>query len=158
MGSTKSGKEGTKCPAVEAEKPAGSPKPPAGSSSSSSSSSSVSKQATARQRAAELIRLGDTSLSASPFSASGIGDNLSLLQVNNESSSSVTHVLEEEHASSNERKRKEMQDLQGGPISEKRREEWKALNRNAAQAKKNEKQEVEVTKAKPPRTSRFLLG
>ena len=43
---------------VEAGKSAGSPKPPAGSSSSSSSSF-VSKQATARQVAAELIRLGD---------------------------------------------------------------------------------------------------
>jgi hypothetical protein len=49
---------------VEAGKSAGSPKPPAGSSSSSSSSS-ASKQATARQVAAELIRLGDTSFCSS---------------------------------------------------------------------------------------------
>jgi hypothetical protein len=90
--------------AVEAGKPAGSPKPPAGSFSSSSSSS-VSKQATARQRAAELIRLGDTSLSASLLSASGAGDNLPLLQVNQESSSSATHASAGEHASSREGKK-----------------------------------------------------
>ena len=65
---------------VEAGKSAGSPKPPAGSSSSSS----FSKQATARQVAAELIRLGDTSLSVPLLSASGTGDNLLLLQVNQE--------------------------------------------------------------------------
>jgi hypothetical protein len=109
-------------PAVEAGKPAGSPKPPEGSSSSSPSSS-VSKQATARQRAAELIRLGDTSLSASLLSASGTEDNLLLLQVNQESSSSMMHASAKEHALSNERKRKELQDLQGGPITEKLREE-----------------------------------
>jgi hypothetical protein len=54
----------SRTPAVEAGKPAGGPKPPAGSSSPSSSSS-VSKQATARQVAAELIRLGDTSFCSS---------------------------------------------------------------------------------------------
>jgi hypothetical protein len=70
-------------PAVEAGKPAGSPKPPVGSSSSSSSSS-VSKQATARQVAAELIRLGDTSLSAPPLSTSGTVDNLLSSQVDRE--------------------------------------------------------------------------
>ncbi len=70
-------------PAVEAGKSAGSPKPPAGSSSSSSSSS-VSKQATARQVAAELIRLGDTSLSAPLLSTSGTVDNLLSSQVDRE--------------------------------------------------------------------------
>jgi hypothetical protein len=121
---------------VEAGKSAGSPKPLAGSSSSSSSSS-VSKQATARQVAAELIRIGNTSLSAPLLSASGTGDNSLLLQVNQESSSSMTHASAEEHASSNERKRKELQDLQGGPISERHREEeWKAMSLKAVQGKK----------------------
>ncbi len=66
--------------AVEAGKSAGSPKPPAGSSSSSS----VSKQATARQVAAELIRLGDTSLSAPLLNTSGTVDNLLSSQVDHE--------------------------------------------------------------------------
>ncbi len=140
-------------PAIEAGKSAGSPKPPAGSSSSSSSSS-VSKQATARQLAAELIRLGDTSLSAPPLSASGTGDNLLLLQVNQESSSSVTHVSAEERASSNERKHKELQDLQGGPITEKHRDEWKALNQKAAQGKKGKEPEDEASRTRPPRNLR----
>ena len=139
---------------VDAGKSAGSPKPPAGFSSSSSSSSSVSKQATARQRAAELIRLGDTSLSASPFSATRIGDNLLLLQVNQESSSSATHVSAEEHASSNERKRKELLDLQGGPISEKLRDEWKASNQKAALGKKDKEPEAGPSGARPPRNLR----
>jgi hypothetical protein len=148
-GRQRASKKALNVSAVEAGKPAGSPKPPA-RSSSSSSSSSVSKQATARQRAAELIRLGDTSLSASPFSVSGIGDNLPLLQVNKESSSSVLHASVEEHASSNERKRKELQDLQGAPINEKRRDEWKALNQKAAQGKKDN----EPLKPRPPRSLR----
>jgi hypothetical protein len=54
----------------EAGKPTGSPKAPAGSSSSISSVS-VSKQATARQVAAELIRHGDLSLSVPLLSSSG---------------------------------------------------------------------------------------
>ena len=153
-GRQRAAKKALGVPAEGAEKPAGSPKPPAGSSSSSSSSSSVSKQATARQRAAELIRLGDTSLSASPFSVSGTGDNLPLLQVNKESSSSAMQVSEEEHAASNERKRKELQDLQGGPITGKLREEWKAMNRNVAPTKKDEKQEAEVANTRPPRNLR----
>jgi hypothetical protein len=142
-----------RAPAVEAGKSAGSPKPPAGSSSSSSSSSG-SKQATARQLAAELIRLGDTSPSAPLLSASGTGDNLLLLQVNQESSSSVTHVSAEEHASSNERKHKELQDLQGGPITEKHRDEWKALNQKAAQGKKDKEPEEGPSKTRPPRNLR----
>jgi hypothetical protein len=68
-------------PADESGKSAGSPKTPAGSSSSSSLSS-ASKQETARQVAAELIRLGDTSLSAPLFSTSGAMDNLLPSQVN----------------------------------------------------------------------------
>jgi hypothetical protein len=40
-----------------------------------------------------------------------------------ESSSSVQHVSVEEHALSNERRRKELQDLQGGTITEEQREE-----------------------------------
>jgi hypothetical protein len=138
---------------VEAGKPAGSPKPPAGSSSSSSSSS-VSKQATARQVAAELIRLGDTSLSAPLLSASGTGDNLLLLQVNQQSSSSVAYASADEHALSNERKRKELQDLQGGPITERRREEWKAMNLKAAQGKKDKEPVEEPSVARPPRNLR----
>jgi hypothetical protein len=133
---------------VEAGKSAGSPKPPAGFPSSSSSSS-VSKQATARQHAAELIRLGDTSLSAPLLSASGSGDNLLLLQVNQESTSSA-----EEHASSNERKHKELQDLQGAPITEKHKGEWKALNQKAAQGKKGKEPEDEASRTRPPRNLR----
>jgi hypothetical protein len=138
---------------VEAGKSAGSPKPPAGSSSSSSSSS-VSKQATARQLAAELIRLGDTSLSAPLLSTSGTRDNLPLLQVNQESSSSVTHASAEEHALSNERKHKELQDLQGGPITEKQRDEWIALNQKAAQGKKDKEPEDKASKTRPSRNLR----
>jgi hypothetical protein len=138
---------------VEAGKSAGSPKPPAGSSSSSSSSS-VSKQVTARQVAAELIRLGDTSLSAPLLSASGTGDNLLLLQVNQESSSSVAHVSADEHALSNERKRKQLQDLQGGPITERHREKWKAMNLKEAQGKKDKEPEDEPLMARPPRNLR----
>jgi hypothetical protein len=122
-------------PAVVAGKPAGSRKPPAGSSSSSSSSS-VGKQATALQIAAELIRLEDTSLSAPLLSASETVDNLLLSQVNQESSSSVAHASADEHALSNERKRKELQDLQGGAITEEHREEWKAKNLKAVQTRK----------------------
>ncbi len=68
----------------EAGKPTGSLKAPA-RSSSSSSSSSVSKQATARQVAAELIRPGDLSLSAPLISASGTMDNLLPSQVGSDS-------------------------------------------------------------------------
>jgi hypothetical protein len=109
-------------PTVEAGKSAGSPKPPAGSSSFSPLSS-VDKQATARQVAAELIRQKD----------------LSLLQVTNdrgnerESSSSVQHGSAKEHALSNERKQKELQDLQDGVITEEQRKEWKARRLKAAQ-------------------------
>jgi hypothetical protein len=138
---------------VEAGKSAGSSKPPAGSSSSSSSSS-FSKQATARQVAAELIRLGDTSLSAPLLSASGTAYNLLLLQVNQESSSSVAHSSAEEHALSNERKRKELQDLQGGAITERSREEWKAMNLKAAQDMKAQDPDEEPPVAKPPRNIR----
>ncbi len=138
---------------MEAEKSAGSPKPPAGSTSSPSSSS-VSKQATARQVAAELIRLGDTSLSAPLLSASGTGDNLLLLQVNQESSSSVAHASADEHALNNERKRKELQDLQGGPITERRREEWEAMNLKGAQGKKGKEPDEEPSVARPPRNLR----
>jgi hypothetical protein len=114
----------------------------------------VSKQATARKVAAELIRLGDTSLSAPLLSASGTGDNLLLLQVNQESSSSVLHEYTDEHALSNERKRKELQDLQGEPITEKHRDEWKALNQKAAQGKKGKEPEDEPSMARPPRSLR----
>jgi hypothetical protein len=138
---------------VEAGKSAGGPKPPAGSSSSSSSSS-VSKQATARHVAAELIRLGDTSLSAPLLSASGTGDNLLLLQVNQESSSSVWQEFADEHALSNERKRKELQDLRGELITEKHRGEWKAMNQKAAQGKKDKEPEDEASRARPPRNLR----
>jgi hypothetical protein len=178
-------------PTVEAGKLAGSPKPPAGSSSSSSSSS-VSKQATARQVAAELIRLGDTSLSAPLLSASGTVDNLLPSQVDRdlskelehegihitafiedkrarlqkdreartealkimESSSSVAYVSAEEHALSNERKRKELQDLQGGAITEEQREEWKARNRKAAQDVKAKVPDKEPPATRPPRSIR----
>jgi hypothetical protein len=138
---------------VEAGKSAGSPKPPAGSSSSSSSSI-VNKQATARQVAAELIRHGDTSLSAPLLNAPGTGDNFLLLQVNQESSSSVTHTSAEEHALNNERKHKELQDLQGAPITEKHRSEWKALNQKAAQGKKDKEPEDETSRKRPPRNLR----
>jgi hypothetical protein len=139
---------------VEAGKSAGSPKPPAGSSSSSSSSS-VSKQATARQVAAELIRLGDTSLSAPFLSASGTGDNLLLSQVNQQSSSSVAHASAKEHALSNERRSKELQDLQGGAITERHREEWKAMNLKAAQDLKTKDPDNKgPSVVKPPRNIR----
>jgi hypothetical protein len=187
MGSAKD----KRTPTVEAGKPAGSPKPPAGSSSSSYSSS-VSKQATARQVAAELIRLGDTSLSAPLHSTSGTVDNLLPSQVDRdlgkelehegihitafiedkrarlqkdreartealkimESSSSVAYVSAEEHALSNERKRKELQDLQGGAITEEQREEWKARNRKAARDAKAKGPDKELSAVKPPRNVR----
>jgi hypothetical protein len=138
---------------VEAGKSAGSPKPPAGSSSSSSSSS-FSKQATARQVAAELIRLGDTSLSAPLLSASGTEDNLLLSQVNQKSSSSGAYASAEEHALSDERKRKELQELQGGAITERHREEWKAMNLKAAQDMKAKDPDNGPSEAKPPRSTR----
>ncbi len=68
----------------EEGKPTGSSKASAGSTSSSSAVSG-SKQATARQVAAELIRQGDLSLSAPFFSESGILDNLSPSQVGSDS-------------------------------------------------------------------------
>ncbi len=75
----------------EAGKPTGSPKAPAGSSSSSSSVSG-SKQATARQVAAELIRHGDLSLSAPFLSSSGSLDNLPPSQVGSDSSGKDKHL------------------------------------------------------------------
>jgi hypothetical protein len=66
----------------------------------------------------------------------------------------VAHVSAEEHALSNERKRKELQDLQGGPITERHREEWKAKNLKAAQGKKDKEPEDEPSMARPPRNLR----
>jgi hypothetical protein len=63
----------------------------------------------------------------------------------------VTHVSADEHALSNERKRKELQDLQGGPITERCREEWKAMNLKAAQGKKDKEPDEEPSVARPPR-------
>jgi hypothetical protein len=63
----------------------------------------------------------------------------------------VAHVSAEEHALSNERKRKELQDLQGGPITERHREEWKAMNLKAAQGKKDKEPEDEPLMARSPR-------
>jgi hypothetical protein len=68
----------------------------------------------------------------------------------------VTRVSEEEHAyvRENERKRKELQDLQGAPISEKHKSEWKALNQKATQSKKDKEAEGKTSKARPPRNVR----
>jgi hypothetical protein len=101
-----------------------------------------------------LIRLGDTSLSVPLLSASGTGDNLLLLQVNQESSSSEVHESADEPALINERKRKELQDLEGGPITEKHRDEWKTMNLKAAQGKKGKEPEDEPSMARPPRSLR----
>ncbi len=174
-------------PTVEAGKPAGSPKPPAGSSSLSPLSS-VDKQATARQVAAELIRQEDLSLLSSPVSASGNKDTLLPLQVNNdlqdekqrmpvfteeqrasyrragrigqspliatESSSSVQHESAKEHALSNERKQKELQDLQDGVITEEQRKEWKARKLKAAKDENVKCLAKEPPATRPPRSTR----
>jgi hypothetical protein len=54
------------------------------------------------------------------------------LKIMGRSSSSLAHASAEEHTLSNERKRKELQDLQGGAITGEYREEWKAMNLKAA--------------------------
>ncbi len=64
------------------------------------------------------------------------------------------HESADEHALSNERKRKELQDLQGGPITEKHRDEWKAVNQKAAQGKKDKEPKDEPSMARPPRNLR----
>jgi hypothetical protein len=72
-----------------------------------------------------------------------------------ESSSSVAHASAEEHTLSNERKHKELQDLQGGAITEGHREEWKARSLKAAQDKKAKVLDKEPPAAKSPRSIRF---
>jgi hypothetical protein len=164
-------------PTVEAGKPTGSPKPPAGSSSFPPLSS-VDKQATARQVAAELIRQEDLSLSSSLVSASRNKDNLLPLQVNNdledkgqrmpvftedqrvklqkrkESSSSVQYESVKEHALSNERKQKELQDLQDGEITEEQRKESKARRLKAAQDENAKCLVKKPPATRPPRSTR----
>ncbi len=77
-----------------------------------------------------------------------------LSQVNQQSSSSVAHASAEEHALSNERRSKELQDLQGGAITEMHRGEWKAMNLKAAQDVKTKDPDKEPSVAKPPRNIR----
>ncbi len=48
----------------------------------------------------------------------------------------MAHVSAKEHALSNERKQRELQDLQDGVITEEQRKEWKARNLKAAQDEK----------------------
>jgi hypothetical protein len=81
-------------------------------------------------------------------------DNLLLSQVNQESSSAGAYTSAEEHALSNKRKCKELQELQGGAISGERREKWKAMNLKAAQDKKAKIPDNEPPVAKPPRSIR----
>jgi hypothetical protein len=64
------------------------------------------------------------------------------------------HTSAEEHTLSNERKRKELQEIQGAAISGEHREEWKAMNLKAAQDKKAKIPDKEPPFAKPPRSIR----
>jgi hypothetical protein len=69
-----------------------------------------------------------------------------------ESSSSVEHASAREHALSNERKQKELQDLQDGKVSEEQRKEWKAMRLKAAQ----EENAKCLIKEPPPRGPRSI--
>ncbi len=71
-----------------------------------------------------------------------------------ESASSGVHASAEEHALSNERRRKELQDLQGGAITEEHREEWKAKNLKAEQDKKAKGPDIEPPATQPARNIR----
>ncbi len=84
-----------------------------------------------------------------------------LVQVTNdlangrESSSSVQHIWARKHALSNERKQKELQDLQDGAITEEQMEEWKARNNlKATQDEKAKVPDKEPLAARPPRSIR----
>ena len=66
----------------------------------------------------------------------------------------MAHVAADEHASSNERKHKELRDLQGGRITERHREEWKVMNQKAAQGKRDKEPDDEPSVARSPRSLR----
>ncbi len=71
-----------------------------------------------------------------------------------ESSSSVQHESAKEHALSNERKQKELQDLQDVVITEEQRKEWKARKLKAAQDENAKCLVKEPPATRPPRSTR----